>query len=92
MDVKGFEHLGVAWSWPEFEEPSGRVKKLAHAWAAPGMTLCGMRWPHQIEPFLGRAGKAHLAPKADRIAEIRDAEDRTGYLCGSCLIATPRAR
>ncbi len=88
MDVKGFEHLGVAWSWPEFEEPSGKMIRVAHAWASEGMTACGEVWPHRIEPRIGSAGKAYLSPKYSRVEEIRDAEDRSAYLCARCMSVT----
>ena len=84
MDVKGFEHLGVAWSWPEFEEPSGKVTRLAHAWASAGMTACGEMWPHRYTRSVNTAE----VPRQSRIAEIREAADRSAYLCARCMSVT----
>ena len=100
-DLKGFDHLGQAWSWPEFDE-LGFVSRRAHAWRA-GAAVCGEPWPHIYNSSLPPARRlvrvpapgepadapkpAGLAPPLARRAEVRDAEDRTPYLCEACLRA-----
>jgi len=95
-DLKGFDHAGVAWAWPDFDE-LGNLLRPGHAWASLGMAKCGEPWPHVFDRQSGQAMGTPLPdgtfPKSivptKEIIErcLRPEDKRSAYLCRKCLRA-----
>lgn len=48
IDLKGFDHVGVPWSWPDVDESMSVMLRPAHAHIGQaGTTACGKPWPHR---------------------------------------------
>lgn len=104
QDLLGFDHAGVSWSWPEYDDLEFMTRP-AHAHAdTNGVTACGETWPHTYDPKRRRVVRApapnepkgfftpgSYVPSPTRVEEIRWAEDRTRFLCQKCLAALQRS-
>lgn len=83
-DLKGWDHEGHPFSWPEFDEQLGSMSKPAHALGQPGRTVCGIAYPHVWHPNGESTG---YTPPPKHQTAMRTARDRSVYCCVECCRA-----